>query len=189
RSLGCEIAPNVQILRALRHNCARKQKFRAHELTVSQQVHTSLASSVIWAFRTFDTGQFFSASPAIFANAASSNFGTLARSVKAERVIRNPCPSGSRLTAASVVSSVGVKPAPCSWKARAIVKHPACAAAISSSGFVPFSFSKRVRNEYGVPSSTPESLVSWPLPARPVPCQTAFALRIIVLLLDIPVIS
>ena len=30
RSLGCEIALNVQILRALRHNCARKQKFRAH---------------------------------------------------------------------------------------------------------------------------------------------------------------
>ena len=30
RSLGREIALNVQILRALRHNCARKQKFRAH---------------------------------------------------------------------------------------------------------------------------------------------------------------
>jgi hypothetical protein len=28
-----------------------------------------------------------------------------------------------------------------------MVKHPACAAAISSSGLVPFSFSKRVLNE------------------------------------------
>jgi hypothetical protein len=34
-------------------------------------------------------------------------------------------------------------------------------------------------DEYGVSASTPESLVRWPLPARPVPCQTAFALRII----------
>ena len=32
-------------------------------------------------------------------------------------------------------------------KASAIVKQPACAAAISSSGLVPFSFSKRVLNE------------------------------------------
>src|SRR4029077_3413396 len=59
-----------------------------------------------------------------------------------------------------------------------MVKHPACAAAISSSGLVPFSFSKRVLNEYGVSASTPESVVRLPLPARPVPRQTAFALRI-----------
>jgi hypothetical protein len=60
-------------------------------------------------------------------------------------------------------------------KRHAIVKHPACAAAFSSSGLMPFSFSKRVRNEYGVCASTPESVVSVPLPARPVLCQTAFA--------------
>jgi hypothetical protein len=59
-----------------------------------------------------------------------------------------------------------------------MVKHPACAAAISSSGLVPFSLSNRVRNEYGVSARTPESLERWPLPARPVPRQTAFALRI-----------
>src|SRR5580704_18561471 len=59
-----------------------------------------------------------------------------------------------------------------------MVKHPACAAAINSSGLVPFSSSKRVRNEYGVSASTPESVERVPLPARPVPCQTAFALRI-----------
>src|ERR1700733_5095533 len=59
-----------------------------------------------------------------------------------------------------------------------MVKHPACAAAISSSGFVPFSFSKRVLNEYGVLASTPESVERSPLPSRPVPRQTAFALRI-----------
>jgi hypothetical protein len=47
------------------------------------------------------------------ANFVSSRLGTLARSVRAERLMRNPWPSGSRVTAASVLSSVGVKPAPC----------------------------------------------------------------------------
>src|SRR5438270_4853061 len=60
-----------------------------------------------------------------------------------------------------------------------MVKQPACAAAISSSGLVPFSFSNLVLKEYGVSASTPESVERFPLPARPVPRQTAFALRII----------
>ena len=59
----------------------------------------------------------------------------------------------------------------------AMVEHRGCAAAISSSGLVPFSFSKRVLNEYGVSTSTPESVVRLPLPARPVPRQTAFAFQ------------
>jgi hypothetical protein len=41
--------------------------------------YSSLASSVISALRTFETGQFFSASFAISANLLSSRFGTLAR--------------------------------------------------------------------------------------------------------------
>src|SRR6185437_9443938 len=87
-------------------------------------------------------------------------------------------PSGSSVTAASVANSVGENPARSSWNASAMVKHPACAAAISSSGFVPFSLSKRVLNEYGVADKTPESLDNSPLPVRPVPRQIAFALRI-----------
>src|SRR5258708_32298688 len=59
-----------------------------------------------------------------------------------------------------------------------MVKQPAWAAAINSSGLVPFSFSNRVLNEYGVSASTPESLERPPLPARPVPCHIALALRI-----------
>jgi hypothetical protein len=55
----------------------------------------SLASNVISALRTFETGQFFSASLAISANLVSSRFGTWARRVKADRVIRKPLPSGS----------------------------------------------------------------------------------------------
>src|SRR5271157_3022704 len=66
-----------------------------------------------------------------------------------------------------------------------MVKHPACAAAISSSGLVPFSFSKRVLKEYGVAASTPESVEMSPLPARPVPRQTAFALRIMEVSYDV----
>src|SRR5215211_951021 len=60
-----------------------------------------------------------------------------------------------------------------------MAKQLACAAAISSSGLVPFSFSNLVLKEYGVSASTPESVERVPLPARPVPRQTAFALRII----------
>jgi hypothetical protein len=58
------------------------------------------ASSVISALRTLETGQFFSASFASSANFVSSRLGTFARSVKAERLILNPIPSGSRVTAA-----------------------------------------------------------------------------------------
>src|SRR6185437_7707654 len=139
---------------------------------------TSFASRVICALKSFDTGQFFSASPASRAKDSASILGTFARSVRADLLILKPCPSGSSVTAASVASSVGENPAPSSWKASAMVKHPACAAAISSSGFVPFSLSKRVLNEYGVAARTPESLDSSPLPVRPAPRQSALALRI-----------
>src|ERR1700733_2693331 len=99
--------------------------------------------------------------------------------------MRNPWPSASSVTAASVVSSVGVKPPACSPNASAMVKQPACAAAINSSGLVPFSFSKRVLKEYGVAASTPESVERLPLPSRPVPRHTAFALRIMLHLLAV----
>src|ERR1700731_4586952 len=69
-------------------------------------------------------------------------------------------------------------PAACNRKAKAIVKHPACAAAINSSGLVPSWFSKRVLYEYGVFASTPESDERSPFPVRPLPRQTALALRI-----------
>jgi hypothetical protein len=72
--------------------------------------------------------------------------------------MRKPWPSGSSVTAASVASSVGVYPPACNPKASAMVKQPACAAAISSSGLVPFSFSNRVLKEYGVSANTPESV-------------------------------
>src|SRR5258707_1127666 len=61
----------------------------------------------------------------------------------------------------------------------AMVKQPAWAAAISSSGFVPMPDSNRVANEYGVALSTPLWVVSAPLPFFRSPCHSADAVRFI----------
>ena len=58
-----------------------------------------------------------------------------------------PQPLEDRRTRASVRSSSGAWPAPVSWKAVAMVKQPAWAAAISSSGLVPRSSPKRLAKE------------------------------------------
>ena len=55
----------------------------------------------------------------------------------------------SIVSRASVSMAVAVKPALLSVKDSAIVKQPACAAAMSSSGFVPLPSPKRALNEYG----------------------------------------
>src|SRR5689334_19673728 len=60
-----------------------------------------------------------------------------------------------------------------------MLKHPACAAAINSSGFVPGLFSNRVVNEYGVPFNTPLAVETVPLPCLRSPCQTADAVLFI----------
>src|SRR3954452_7472401 len=60
-----------------------------------------------------------------------------------------------------------------------MLKHPACAAAINSSGFVPGEFSNRVVNEYGVLFKTPLAVETVPLPCLRSPCQTADAVLFI----------
>src|SRR5215471_17370929 len=50
---------------------------------------------------------------------------------------------------------------------------------MSSSGLVPFSFSKRLANEYGVLVRTPLSADIVPLPSFSPPCHTAEAFRFI----------
>ena len=59
----------------------------------------------------------------------------------------------------------------------AMEKHPACAAAINSSGLVPGVFSKRVANEYGVLDNTPLLAETTPLPSLSPPFHIALALR------------
>src|SRR5512138_2953166 len=61
----------------------------------------------------------------------------------------------------------------------AIEKHAACAAATSSSGFVPFSFSNRILKLYGTPARAPLSVDTEPFPSLSPPLQTALALRFI----------
>jgi hypothetical protein len=58
---------------------------------------------------------------------------------------------------------------------KAIEKHPACAAAINSSGFVPGAFSNRVTNEYCVLFNTPPGAEIVPFPSFNPPFQTALA--------------
>src|SRR5919107_4003744 len=87
----------------------------------------------------------------------------------------------SRRTAAVVLIESAVKPASFNCFESAIEKHPACAAASSSSGFVPFPSSKRVLKEYCAPSSTPLSVETVPLPSLMPPCHTAEPVRFILL--------
>src|SRR5207244_5851975 len=70
----------------------------------------------------------------------------------------NPSGSFSSEIVAVVSSLLAVRPAFPNWAESAIVKQPACAAAKSSSGFVPTPFSKRVLKEYCVCFRTPLSV-------------------------------
>ena len=79
----------------------------------------------------------------------------------------------------TVSSSSGMKPAPERLKLNFIVKQPACAAAINSSGFVPMPSANRVLNEYCVLFHTELCVVKCPFPSSPHPVQTAVACRII----------
>src|SRR5436190_22472290 len=58
-----------------------------------------------------------------------------------------------------------------------MLKHAACAAAISSSGFVPRAFSNRVAYVNGVSRKTPLVALIAPLPPLRSPRQTADAVR------------
>ena len=133
------------------------------------------------ALRTRDTGQLAFAPAATSANAAASMPGTFAEVVRwtAQRV--QPVLGWfSSVTAAVVLSVSATCPAFSRAAASAIVKHPACAAAISSSGLVPTPDSKREVKEYGVSFRTVLSVESVPLPDLRLPCQTADAFRFIV---------
>ncbi len=99
--------------------------------------------------KSFETGQPCLAFSACSRKAASVIPGTSASVTRSMRGIEKPSAPFSRCTLAVVWTRLGGKPAcarPCD---RAIEKQPACAAAISSSGLVPWPDSKREANEYG----------------------------------------
>src|SRR6266566_4945096 len=141
------------------------------------------AFTLISALKSFETGQ-----PVSAAFTAASNFALSAPGTRATRsrwllVIAKPSGRLSSVIVAVVSSLLAVMPAVPSWAESAIVKQPACAAARSSSGFVPTPFSKRVLKEYCVCLRTPLSVEIEPFPSFKPPCQTADALRCILSLL------
>src|SRR5436190_13584120 len=144
--------------------------------------NTSAASSVIVAFSRREIGQLAFALLASSPNFALSMPGIRARVVKCTAVTVQLSFTRSNVNAASVSIASAVKPLLFSMNDSAIVKQPACAAAINSSGFVPLPSPNRAANEYGVSLSVPLCTDSVPLPSLTVPCQRAFALRCIVCL-------
>src|SRR5262245_52250543 len=150
----------------------------------SRQVQpSSFVSIVICAFSTRDTGQPFLAFSAAVWKSGGEAPGTLARTFRCTAVIVKPASVLSSVTVASVWMLSAFLPALSSCADSAIEKQPACAAAISSSGFVPLPSSKRVLNEYCVSCSTPLCDEIVPRPSFSPPFQTADALRFMLSLL------
>src|SRR5271165_326962 len=140
----------------------------------------SLASSVISALSTRDTGQFAFAPAAISANFSGVIPGTLATVRRwIEVIVQLVCGWFSKLSSAEVLRVSAVNPAPSRAAESAIVKQPAWAAAMSSSGFVPEPLANRDVKEYGVCRRTPLSVETAPLPLLRFPCQMADAFRFI----------
>jgi hypothetical protein len=134
---------------------------------------------VIFAFNKREIGQ-----PALAAFAISkilflSAPGIFAVVSRCDSVTVKPFSVFYSMTVAVVEMDSGVIPALPSSAENAIEKHPACAAAISSSGFVPTPFSNRVLNEYWFSLSVPLSVEMLPLPLFKSPRQIADALRFI----------
>ena len=98
---------------------------------------------MIAKFNTRDTGQLTLASAAISINCSLAILGTVPRNSRCEALMVHWPAICSKWTVAWVSSRVGVNPARVRAAQTAIVKHPACAAASSSSGFVPGEPSKR----------------------------------------------
>jgi hypothetical protein len=105
-------------------------------------------SSIFGPASAFDTGQPFLAFSACSRKAFSSTPGTSASVSSSILVISKPSPTFSRWTWAVVWMRFGLRPAFVRPAERAIEKQPACAAPISSSGFVPLPSSKRETKEY-----------------------------------------
>src|SRR5262245_10477116 len=103
----------------------------------------SLASIVIVVLRRREIGHPAFAPSSVFVNLAGSAPGLLTRVSRWIDVTVHAPLTFSKLAVAAVSMLSGVNPSFAMKSDSAIEKHAACAAAISSSGFVPFSFSNR----------------------------------------------
>src|SRR6185295_14765439 len=141
-----------------------------------RSLHFSRAVSVISVpASAFETGQFCFAPCAYSWNFASSIPGISASVSSAIPVIENASPTFSSLTVAVVCMRVGLICARDNAAVSAMVKQPACAAPINSSGLVADSpSSNRDLNEYG-PSNAPLPTFNRPLPSARLPNHSASA--------------
>src|SRR6266516_6240171 len=102
---------------------------------------------VILALKSLEIGQPASAASAAFWNASAEAPGTLPDTARCDSVTDHPESTRSSVTVAVVCNvSATTFDFPSSAES-AIVKQAACAAAMSSSGLVPFPLSNRVVNE------------------------------------------
>src|SRR6185437_15252092 len=134
---------------------------------------TSRASMPMRAFNTFETGQPCSACFATSRNLALSAPEMRALTSRCDEVISKPSPIFSSVTVAEVSIESGSMPALPSSSDSAIEKQAACAAAMSSSGLVPLSPSKREPTEYPSASSAPLAVLIVPRPSLKPPFQVA----------------
>src|SRR5215472_6604011 len=130
---------------------------------------------VILAFSSFEIGQPSLAFLAASLNLAWSAPGIFTFTCRCDEVTAKPVSSFSSVTVAVVSMDCAVIPALPSWAERAMLKQPAWAAAINSSGLVPGCDSKRVAKEYGVFLRTPLGELRAPLPSFSPPLQCALA--------------
>src|ERR1043165_8203154 len=137
------------------------------------------ASNEILQLRTFDTGQLALASATISWNLSLVTPGTVAFTIKCDCVIA----PFSKVISHVVSKFSGVRPAAPNTKLSFIVKQPAWAAAINSSGLVPTPCSKRVPYEYCALLNTVLWVLRRPLPSLPPPFQFAVAVLFMALVL------
>src|SRR2546423_11290841 len=153
----------------------------AEEVERAQDSRRALTE--ISALKSLETGQPVSAALTAASNLDLSAPGTCATRSRWLLVMPKPSGSLSRVIVAVVSSLLAVMPAFPSCAESAMVKHPAWAAARSSSGLVPTPFSNLVLKEYCVCLRTPLSVEIIPFPSFKPPCQTADALRCMISLL------
>src|SRR6267154_2500094 len=132
---------------------------------------------VISALNSLETGHPALALLAAVLNAAWLAPGTFAFTSRCTLVMANPPSTLSRVTAAVVLMLSAVRLALPSCPLSAMEKHPACAAASNSSGFVPMPLSNRELKLYCVSFSTPLSVETVPFPSFSPPRQMALPFR------------
>jgi hypothetical protein len=102
---GTRFEHQIDEIPCLQRHCTRVGRLNGRAARVGPEslpAQISFASRVICALKAFEMGHVCSACRAIASNVGLSRFGTLARSVNAEPVMRMPAPSGSRVMPSDV---------------------------------------------------------------------------------------